>query len=130
MLLSNKTLYQLEIKSTKVLPIVIAVIYIINTLWAYYFYDERLFSVIGGMSLLPLSKLYLSSFTYKLCFHHRIFIYYIFLCNILYTVDYYMDGIPISDRDYLLLNVVLFGIFLILYIIFKRIYDFNCKNNS
>ena len=130
MIISNKTLYQLEIKSTKLVPVIIAILYISNTTCSYYYTDIREFSMIGGASLLLLSKLYVSSFTYKLCIHHRIFIYYILVCNIIDIIDYYMNGIPISDRDYLLLNVILFGIFLILYIIFKRIYDFHNKKCS
>ena len=78
MIISNKTLYRLEIESTKKLPIIIALMYVIHALFAYYGYDITEFSVIGGMSLFPLLKLYLSSFTYKLCTHHRMFIYYIF----------------------------------------------------
>ena len=127
MYISNRTLYSLELKSTKVLPIIIAIIYIVNTLSTYFYVDIPLLSMIGGLSLLPLGKLYLSSFTYKLCTHHRMFIYYIFLHNVISGIDYYMDGIPISDRGYLLLEVVLFGIFLFLYIIFKRKYDFSNK---
>ena len=89
MIISNKTLYQLEIKSTKLLPVIIAILYISNTTCSYYYTDIREFSMIGGASLLLLSKLYVSSFTYKLCIHHRIFIYYILVCNIIDIIDYF-----------------------------------------
>lgn len=127
---SNKTLYLLEIRSTKVLPIIIALLYIVNATLSYFYYDVEELAIVGGMSLLPLSKLLLDSFTYKLCFHHRIFIYYIFLHNTVCTIDYYTDGTLITDRDLYLLYLILFGASTILYIIFKRRYDFSRKYNS
>ena len=128
--ISNKTLYKLEIRSTKYLPIITAILYILNSTLSYYQYDIEELSMIGGMSLLPLAKLYLSSFTYKLCIHHRVFIYYIFLHNIISAIDMYTDGILIEDRGLFVMHIVLFGIFTILYIILKRKYDFSRKHNS
>ena len=128
--ISNKTLYKLEIRSTKYLPIIIAILYILNSTLSYYQYDIEELSMIGGMSLLPLAKLYLSSFTYKLCIHHRVFVYYIFLHNIISAIDMYTDGILVDDRGLFVMHIVLFGIFTILYIILKRNYDFSRKHNS
>ena len=128
--ISNKTLYKLEIRSTKYLPIIIAILYILNSTLSYYQYDIEELSMIGGMSLLPLAKLYLSSFTYKLCIHHRVFIYYIFLHNIISAIDMYTDGILVDDRGLFVMHIVLFGIFTILYIICKRRYDFSRKYGS
>lgn len=128
--ISNKTLYKLEIRSTKYLPIIIAILYILNSTLSYYQYDIEELSMIGGMSLLPLAKQYLSSFTYKLCIHHRVFIYYIFLHNIISAIDMYTDGILVDDRGLFVMHIVLFGIFTILYIILKRRYDFSVKNSG
>lgn len=130
MSISNKTLYTLEIKSTKYLPIIIAVLYIVNTTFSFNGYDIEEFATIGGMSLLPLGKLYLDSFTYKLCVHHRVFIYYIFLHNLIASIDYYTNYSLIEDRVLFLIYIVLFGIFTLLYIILKRRYDFSVKNRS
>ncbi len=130
MSISNKTLYTLEIKSTKFIPIVIAVLYIINTALSYKGYDIEELAMIGGMSLIPLAKLYLDSFTFKLCLHHRIFIYYVFAHNLISNVDYYTDYRLIDNRELFLIHLVLFGIATILYIIFKRKYDFSRKRSS
>ena len=130
MSISNKTLYLLEIRSTKLLPIVIALLYMANTTFSYFYYDIEELAMLGGMALLPLAKLLLDSFTYKLCTHHRIFIYYIFLHNTISTIDYYTNGELITDRDLYLVYLVLFGISTILYIILKRRYDFSRKHNS
>lgn len=130
MAISNKTLYKLEINSTKRLPVVIALLYIINSAASYAGYELHILSMIGGMSLLPLGKLYLSSYTYKLCTHHRIFIYYIFAHNIISNIDYFTYGSLITDRNLFLLHIVLFSIFLFTYIIIKRRYDFYRKHRS
>ncbi len=130
MSISNKTLYLLEIRSTKLLPIVIALLYMANTTFSYFYYDIEELAMLGGMALLPLAKLLLDSFTYKLCTHHRIFIYYIFMHNTISTIDYYTNGELITDRGLYLVYLVLFGISTILYIILKRRYDFSRKYNS
>ena len=128
--ISNKTLYRLEIYSTKLLPIIIAILYIINVTLSYLGHDIEALSIIGGMSLLPLSKLYLDSITYKLCTHHRIFIYYIFLHNLISSIDLYTNYTLIEDRKLFAFHLVLFGIFIVLYIICKRKYDFSRKHSS
>ena len=130
MSIPNRTLYTLEIKSTKFLPIVISVLYILNTCFSFLGYEIEEFAIIGGMSLLPLGKLYLDSFTYKLCVHHRVFIYYIFIHDIISIIDYYANYTLIEDRDLFLIHIVIFGICTILYIILKRKYDFSVKNSS
>jgi hypothetical protein len=42
----------------------------------------------------------------------------------------YTEGVLINDRGLFLLHLVLFGMFIILYIICKRRYDFSVKNSS
>lgn len=129
-MISNKTLYKLEIYSTKLFPIIIAILYISNVTFSYFGYELEILAIIGGMSLLPLAKLYLDSFTFKLCIHHRIFIYYIFIHNLISSIDMYTNYTLINDRKLFMLHLVLFGIFIILYIIFKRRYDFSRKHSS
>jgi len=130
MSVSNKFLYTLEIRSTKLFPIIIALLYICNVTCSYFGYELEILAMIGGMSLLPLAKLYLDSFTYKLCTHHRVFIYYIFLHNLISSIDMYTNYTLIDDRRLFSLHLILFGIFTILYIILKRRYDFSIKNSS
>jgi hypothetical protein len=130
MFISNKTLYKGEIISAKYLPIIISLIYISNTLLSYYYVDVCELSMLGGVSVLILARLYWNSYTYKLCEHHRMFLHYIGIHNLLDYIDYYLDGLPISDKGNVLLDIVLFGIFMILYIIFKRKYDFSKKYSS
>lgn len=128
-MLSNKVLYKLQIWNTKHLPIILALLYLANTITAHFNYELAIASILGGMSLLPLSKLYLDSWTYKLCTHHRIFIYYIFIEDILECIDYYTEGKLISDSEMFLSDTILFSIALFVYIILKRRYDFSRKRS-
>ena len=130
MSISNKVLYKLQIYSTKYLPIFISILYMINTTLSYKGYNVEELAMLGGMSLIPLTKLLLDSFTYKLCIHHRVFIYYILLHNILTSLDYYTNYKLIEDRELFLLPIILFGIATILYIILKRRYDFSVKERN
>lgn len=126
----NRTIYKIELVCAKYLPTIIAIIYLLNTLCSYYHYEVCEFSILGGVSALILIRLYINSYAYKLCEHHRMFLHYIALHIVLNTIDYYMDGLPITSKQNLLLDIVLFGIFLFLYIILKRKYDFSHKNSS
>lgn len=120
----NKLLYKVAIFKTKHLPIILALLYLSNTVCSYFYYEICEFSILGAVSFIPLISMYWDSYTYKLCSHHRMFLHYIAIQNILNYIDYKMGGLPVSDRGNLLLDVILFGVFMILYIILKRRYDY------
>lgn len=116
----NKGIYKLELLMLKVIPMLLSAVYLLNTVLSYFCIDLPILSWIGGFSLLSWLFLYISSFAFHFCLYHRMFLYYIAVCNILSFVDYYY-GIPISDRSFLLLNIIIAGLFLfiILYLKFK-----------
>ena len=128
--MTNKILYKGEIFSTKYLPILLALLYVSNTVLAYLGFGMCELSILGSVSMIILAKLYWDSYTYKLCAHHRMFLHYILIQNIINYIDYKIGGIPISSRDNLLLDIILFGITLIIYIILKRRYDYYRKYGS
>lgn len=131
MYIPKRLLHKGEILQVKYLPIIISVIYLANTIFSFYNHDIYEFSIVAGMSVFFLIKLYWSSYTFELCSHHRMFLHYITLHTILDYLDYKLEnGLPVSSRENLLIDVILFGIFLILYIVFKRRYDFSRKHNS
>ena len=130
MIFSNKVLYKGEILFTKYIPIIISLLYLGNTLSSYYYKEISEFSFLGGTSFIIVCRMYWSSYTFKLCEHHRAFLHFILINNILDYIDYLVDGLPVSSKGNLLLQIVLFGIFLFLYIILKRKYDFSHKNSS
>lgn len=78
----------------KVMPMVIALVYLVNTVSSYLGIDLPILASIAGMSLIPLIFMYVSS---------------------------YVLGINISDRDLFILNMAIAGVslFIILYLYVK-----------
>lgn len=118
--LGNKTLYKLELYLLKVIPMLLALIAFLNTVLSYFDIDLVIWSYIGSVSLLPLIFLYMSSYVFKFCEYHRMFLHYVVVTNVLNVYDYYV-GIPISDRELLVLHMIVAGIslFVILYLYVK-----------
>jgi hypothetical protein len=86
--------------------------------------EVPLLSYIGGVSVLPLLFLYLSSYAFGFCSYHRMFLHYVSLNWVLNIYDYYI-GIPLSDKELLLMYLIITGIFLflILYLHQKSLKD-------
>ena len=123
--LKSKTLYKIELYLIKVIPMIISFVYLLNTALSYYDIDVPLFSYIGGMSILPLLFLYVSSYVFKFCMYHRLFLHYISINWLLDIVDYYW-GIPLSDKSMFLLYMIITGLFLLLILYFHQ----RCKKHT
>jgi hypothetical protein len=119
--LRSKTLYKVEIGLLKIIPMVLAGIYLSNTILSYFLdIDLIILSYIGGISLLPLIFLYLSSYVFRFCIYHRVFLHYISINELILILDTHI-GLPISDLEYFCLQMSIFGIslFLFLYLYVK-----------
>lgn len=119
--LRSKTLYKIEIGLLKIIPMVLAGIYLSNTILSYFLdIDLIILSYIGGISLLPLIFLYLSSYVFRFCIYHRVFLHYISINEIILILDTHI-GLPVSDLEYFCLQMSIFGIslFLFLYLYVK-----------
>lgn len=116
----NKNLYKLELYSAKVVPMLMAGITLANTILGYYNIDAPILSYIGGISILVVIRFYITSYTYRFCSYHRMFLHYIVVSNTLSIYDYNI-GIPLDNRYFFGLNLIIAGIFLfiILYLKFK-----------
>ena len=113
----NKTLYKIELGLLKVIPMILALTALLNSILSYFGIDLYILSYIGGVSIFTMLFLYLSSYVFKFCEYHRMFLHYIVSTWIINTIDYYV-GIPISDLEYLCLQMIIAGIslFIILYL--------------
>lgn len=111
--------YKLMLGMLKVIPMLLAFLAILNTLFGFLGIDCSIISMLGGVSFLPLVFLYLASFVFKFCIYHRMFLHYILLNNILELVDYYV-GIPVSTFNLFIVHVSLIGLFLFLVLYFYR----------
>lgn len=113
-------LYKVELYLLKIIPIVMALLCCLNTVLSYFNIDLPILSYIGGVSILSIVFLYISSYTFKFCSYHRMFLNYIVVINIINIIDMYCK-IPISDRCMLSIYLIIAGIFLfiILYLYIK-----------
>lgn len=116
--LRSKTLYKAEIVLLKVIPMLLALVYLSNTVLSYLFdLDLIIFSYIGSVSILTLGFLYLSSYVFRFCEYHRIFLHYVLVNELLNTYDTHI-GVPLNDREFFCIHLIIIGIslFLILYL--------------
>lgn len=107
----RSNLHKLLLLVLKYIPMVIALCYMVNTL----FYLEPL-SNIAGVSLLTWIFLYLSSVVFEFCACHRIFLWYILMDDMLNIVNYYWS-IPISTDNLIRIHNILAGITLFIVLI-------------
>ena len=109
--LRRSNLHKLLLLVLKYIPIVIALCYMLNTM----FYIEPL-SNIAGVSLLTWVFLYLASVVFEFCSYHRMYLWYILIDDILNIVDYYWN-IPISTDNLIRIHNLLVGITLFIVLI-------------
>lgn len=72
--LKSKNLYKVELYLLKIMPMVIALAYLVNTVSSYFGVDIPILASIAGMSLIPLIFMYISSYVFKFCEYHRMFL--------------------------------------------------------
>lgn len=105
----RKRKYKALLLFLKVIPILIALCYIINTFLWIFGIDVPMFSYVGSVSFLTLAFLYLASVVFEFCSYHRMFLHYVLADNILSILDYKFD-ISFGPIVY----IVLIGISLLL----------------
>lgn len=121
----NKLMYKLEIICVKYIPILIALIVLINAILSFFDIYINELNYLAGTSLLTLIPMYISSYAFKFCGYHRMFINYILAHKCLVAVDTYI-GIPVSDFTLLLMYLILAGIFAFIIIYWHQ----KCKNDK
>lgn len=107
----SNNLYKALLLILKYIPMVIALCYMLNTI----FYIEPL-SNIAGVSLLTWIFLYIASVVFRFCVYHRMFLWYILIDDLLNIVDYYWQ-IPLSTDNILRIHNVLIGVTLFIVLI-------------
>jgi hypothetical protein len=118
---SRSNLYKIELCLLKILPMLLSLLYLMNTILSYFDLDLIIFSLIGGVSIIPLLFIFISSYVFKFCAYHRMFLYYIVFNDVINLIDWYLH-IPISDKQLLIIQLIIAGIFLfiILYLYVHR----------
>ena len=105
----------------KVIPMLIAGVYLLNTILSFVEIDAPVLSLIGGMSVLSLLFLYRASYSLGFCEYHRMFLHYVVVSDLIAYYDMYFE-IPLDDRTLFSVNMIIAGvfIFLILYMKFRK----------
>lgn len=119
--LRSKRLYKIELLMLKLIPMILAFTALLNSILSYFGIDLYILSYIGGISIFTMVFLYLSSYVFKFCEYHRMFLHYVVITWIINIIDYYI-GIPVTDLEYLCLQMVVAGVslFIILYLYVKH----------
>lgn len=114
-----KYLYKLELVLLKIIPMLLALCYFSNTILSLFGYRLTIFSIIAGMSVLPLLFLYLSSYVFRFCEYHRMFLHYVVVNECISWYDY-QYGIPYNNREFLVLHIAIACIFLFIILYLKQ----------
>ena len=109
----------------KIIPMLIAVLYLINSILSYFNIDLIIWSLLGGLSVLPWLFIYMASFALRFCAYHRMFLYYVLVVDVINYIDYYY-GIQFTDKYMFILHIIIAGIFLFLVLYFHQ----KCRKKS
>lgn len=115
----NKPLYKIELYLLKVIPMIMAALHLASTTLFYFGIDPEILSYLGGVSFLTLGFLYLSSYVFKFCEYHRMFLHYVVVINLISIYDTYI-GIPVTDGALFIINTSIAGIFLFIILYLKK----------
>ena len=106
----NKRMYKLELICVKYIPILIALITLIDVILYYFDINFELINNVADTSFLTMIPMYISSYVYKFCEYHRMFLHYIVVNKVVMMIDLYI-GIPLEDFMLLVLYLIVAGIF-------------------
>lgn len=127
---SNKKyiLFKSEMLVLKVLPMILALLALLSTILDRVDVNSVIINYI--MFFVIYLFLYLSSYVFKFCEYHRMFLHYIVFMNILSIYDVYV-GIPLDSYGLFKMYMIITGVFLfiILYLYVKSHKKSTTKDN-
>lgn len=103
----------------KTIPMLMAGLYLGNTVLSFFDIDISLFSYLTGVGLVPWLFIMVSSYLFKFCEYHRMFLWYIMANNLICWTDEEF-GLPISNWNFFVLHVIVAGFFLFLVLYFRQ----------
>ncbi len=119
--LRSKILYKVQLYMLKVIPMCMAFCYLLNTLFSYFDIELQFLSYLGSCSVFVVLYLYVSSYVFRFCEYHRMFLHYIVINTLINSYDLYI-GVPLDDFELLVLYMSITGtiLFIILYLYVKN----------
>lgn len=109
--LKSKALYKIQLYLIKVIPMVMAFICLVNTVTSYFDIELPILAYIASNSILTIVFFYISSYVFRFCIFHRMFIHYNTLMWLLNIYDMYI-GIPVNDRGLLSIYLIITTVFM------------------
>ena len=105
----------------KILPMLVAGVYLLNTFLSYFDIDWPILSYIAQFIL----WLFVMKASYRLhfCEYHRMFLWYILVNNIICYLDSRWP-LPVSNWNYFVLHIIIAGIFLFIILYLHQ----KCRN--
>lgn len=103
----------------KILPMLMAVMYLLNTVLSYFYIESREISYLSSIGIIPWAFIMLASYRLKFCGYHRMFLWYILTNNLICWVDEKVI-LPINNWNYFLLHIIVAGVFLFLVLYFHQ----------
>ena len=103
----------------KILPMVMAVMYLGNTVLSYFYIESREFSYMSSLGIIPWAFIMMASYRLKFCEYHRMFLWYILLNNLICWTDERFT-LPIDNWNYFVLHIIIAGVFLFLVLYFHQ----------
>lgn len=111
--------HKLFIGFLKILPMIMAGLFLINTVLSYFNIENRIFSYLSSIGLIPWLFILIASYIFKFCEYHRMFLWYILVNNLICWADEEFK-LPINNWDYFILHMIVAGIFLFLILYFHQ----------
>lgn len=103
----------------KILPMVLAGLFLTNTILSYFYIDYEVISYLAGIGFIPWLFIMMASYRLHFCEYHRMFLWYILVNNIICYIDSKWP-LPISNWNYFVLHIIIAGIFLFLVLYFHQ----------
>jgi hypothetical protein len=109
----------------KILPMLMAVMYLANTILSYFYIESREISYFSSLGIIPWAFIMFASYRLQFCEYHRMFLWYILVNNLICWTDERYT-LPIDNWNYFLLHIIIAGIFLFLVLYFHQ----KCRKKS
>ena len=100
----------------KILPMMMAGLYLTNTILSSWNIDYSIFSYVAH--LLGWYLILKASYLFGFCTYHRMFLWYILANDVICITDYEF-GLPISEWNLFVLHIIVAGIFMFLVLYFR-----------
>ena len=123
--LSNYHRGKLFLGFLKILPMLLAGLFLLNTVLSYFYIEISAISYLASVGLVPWLFIIFASYRLHFCEYHRMFLWYIMANNVLCWYDYEYT-LPISNKGLFLIHIIVAGLFLFLVLYFHR----RCRKKS